>query len=298
MDVIELDMQPIAKAAEVKIEAMSTGRMNQGIDLASNSNRPLTPPKVALLVEQPFNTYTCGQIYFLFDQETGFGVDRIRTSMLQQTAMPKFGSRYGYADLNDYDVLILAGGGSSLRQLFPPQQLRQLEEWMANGGTLIATESAAHFFTKENWNRAVTTNIESPQDSTATAKYLSYSERRDYYGKKNIPGSALLAQIDVTHPLAFGMKPEVYSLKFGSQALEPHPNLQTVGHYHKEADELLVAGYSNQDNLERLAGKTFAAVQPYGRGKVVYLADNTQYRMFWLGSARMMQNAVLLLPSF
>ncbi|MEM1326918.1 MAG: M14 family zinc carboxypeptidase [Bacteroidota bacterium] len=298
MDSIESDMAEIVDKIGVEVVPMSTGRMNQGIDLSSNSNRPLTPPRTALLVEPPFSTYTCGQIYFLFDQETGFGVDRIRTSMLQQTAMPKFGSRYGYADLNDYDVLILAGGGGGLRQLFPAQQLQQLEVWIANGGTLVTTESAAHFFTKENWKSAAAKNIKSARDTSDAAKYLSYEDRRDYYGKKNVPGSALLGQIDVTNPLAFGMKKEVYSLKFGSRALEPHPNLQTVGHYHQNANELLVAGYSNRENLESLAGKTFAAVQSYGRGKVVYLTDNTQYRMFWLGSARMMQNAVMLLPSF
>ena len=45
-----------------------------------------------------------------------------------------------------------------------------------------------------------------------------------------------------------------------------------------------------------LAGKAFAAVQPMGQGEVVFLVDNTQYRMFWIGPARMVQNAVMLLP--
>jgi hypothetical protein len=33
-----------------------------------------------------------------------------------------------------------------------------------------------------------------------------------------------------------------------------------------------------------------------GEGEVVFLVDNTQYRMFWIGPARMMQNAVMLVP--
>lgn len=298
MEDMQQDMEEIAATAEVEIIALKSGRMNKGIDLASRRNRPLQQPKVALLIEPPFSTYTCGQIYYLFDQETHLPVDRIRTSMLKQTAMPKFGSRYGYADLNDYDVLILAGGGNDLKKLFPDKQMRQLENWIANGGTLVATESAAMYFTKKNWQKAVAQLLPNVKDSSEVAQYLPYAERRDYYGKKNVPGSAILSTIDVTHPLAFGMKPEVYSLKFGSQALQPHPNLQTVGYYHQDAQKNLVAGYASQENLERIAGKTFAAVQPFGSGKVVYLLDNTQYRMFWLGSARMMQNAVMLLPNF
>jgi hypothetical protein len=35
-----------------------------------------------------------------------------------------------------------------------------------------------------------------------------------------------------------------------------------------------------------------------GRGQVVMLLDNTQYRMFWIGPARFVQNAVMLLPGF
>jgi hypothetical protein len=38
-------------------------------------------------------------------------------------------------------------------------------------------------------------------------------------------------------------------------------------------------------------------VQNMGRGKVVMLLENTQYRMFWIGPARMVQNAVFQVPT-
>ncbi|MEN0046827.1 MAG: M14 family zinc carboxypeptidase [Bacteroidota bacterium] len=290
---IEKDMQEIAEQAEVVIHGLATGRMNSGIDLASNRNRPIKQPKVALLVEPPFNTYTCGQLYFLFDQETRLPVDRIRTSMLMQTAIPKLGSRYGYTDLNDYDVLILAGGRGRLNQIFKEKQLQEIEAWIKSGGTLVATESAASFFSKANWKSSMAVPVSLNRDTSDTAKYLAFEDRQDYYGKKNVPGSALLSHIDISNPLAFGVKKEVYSLKFGNTAFQPNTSLQTVGYYHKNVEELLVAGYASQENLEKLAGNVFAATQPMGQGKIVYLLDNTQYRMFWLGTARMMQNAVL-----
>ncbi|NUO03003.1 MAG: hypothetical protein HUU01_20530 [Saprospiraceae bacterium] len=74
--------------------------------------------------------------------------------------------------------------------------------------------------------------------------------------------------------------------------------MHTVGYYHKNADELLVAGYAAKDNLKLLAGNTFAGVLPMGQGKVVFLVDNVQFRMFWRGPSRMMQNAVMVLPGF
>ncbi|MEM8909866.1 MAG: peptidase M14, partial [Bacteroidota bacterium] len=292
---IRQDFTEIAQEAQVKIHGWNTGRMDEGIDLASRDSRPVKAPRVALMVEPPFSTYTCGQIYFLFDQETHLPIERIRTSILQQTALPKFGARYGYADLNDYDVLILPGGGNGLQQLFDKKYLAVLKDWIGRGGILVATESAASFFTSKRSKLTPVKLLEVKKDSSEVALYLPYGERTDYYGKKRIPGAALNAQLDTSHPLAFGMEKELYTLKFGHLALQPHPDFQTVGHYVKEAEELLVAGYAAEANLQHLAGKSFAGVWPMGKGKVVFLMDNTQYRMFWRGPSRMMQNAVMLL---
>ena len=295
---IAADMAAVAKDHQVEIVGYDTGRMKEGYDLASSRNRPLSQPKVALMVEPPFDTYTAGQIYFLFDWETKLPVQRIRTSVLQQTAVPKFGQRYGLADLHDYDVLILPGGGSGLKEVFGKEEIDQLKTWIRSGGVVVATEDAVDFFTAKASKITNVKLTEAPKDSSETALYLPYEERQDYYGKKRIPGSALRANIDISHPLAFGVKPELYSLKFGTDALQPSSGLQTVGYYHKNAEELMAAGYATTENLEHLAGNTFAAVMPFGQGKIVFLTDNTQYRMFWRGPSRMMQNAVMLLPGF
>ena len=295
-DNVQEDMEAIAKSAGVTIIGLDSGRSQEGIDLASRDSRPLKQPRVALLVEEPFSTYTCGQIYFLFDQETELPVERVRTSILKQTALPRFGSRYGYADLNDYDVLILAGGGKDLEKLFPPEQQKTLREWLEAGGTLVATESAAEFFTKEKSKIAEVELVEAPRDTTRAGAFVRYEDREDYEGEQNIPGSALLAQIDNSNPLAFGMEEYLYTLKFGKSALKANAKLETVGYYARDAGQLLAAGYASEANLKLLAGHVFAAVQPVGQGRIVYLLDNTQYRLFWRGPSRMMQNAVMVLP--
>ena len=296
MENIADDLGAIATQTGVVIEGFHSGRADKGIDLASRDSRPLKQPKVALMVEPPFSTYTCGQIYFLFDQETELPVERIRTSILKQTSLPRFGQRYGYADLNDYDVLILPGGGDDLEKMFAKESLESLKEWVRNGGVLIATESAAKFFTQDKSKFSDVKLHEVKKDSSESANYLAYEDREDFYGKKRIPGSALSAKVDISHPLAFGVKPDLYSLKFGSDALKPDPDLQTVGYYSRDSTNLLVAGYASEENLKHLAGHTFAGVLPLGSGKLVFLIDNTQYRMFWRGPSRMMQNAVMLLP--
>ena len=290
------DLSSIAASCGVNVTALPTGRMSDGFDLASSRNRPVEKPRIAMLVEPPFDTYSSGQVYFLFDQETAFPIDRIRTSAFTQTSLPKLGQRYGYADINDYDVLILPDGGD-LQRIFWQDQRLEINQWLQRGGTLIALEESGRFFTTEG-KFGKLEMVKSTPDTSDAAKYLTYAEQESYRGLKRIPGSALRTTIDTTHPLAFGVKPEVYGLKLNTYALEPAIGLESVGTYHQNPSELLTAGYASTANLERLAGKTFAGVQRIGEGKVVYLLDNPHYRMFWRGTSRMMQNAAFLLPGF
>lgn len=295
---IDADIQHVANETGVEIVGFNSGRMQTGMDLASSTNVPIKQPRVAMMVDPPFSSYTGGQIYFLFDWVTELPIERIRTTALEQTSLPKQGFRFGGADLKDYDVLILPGGGSTLKTLFGEKQQEQLKAWVQNGGTLIATESAAGFLTKENSKITEVEMKKSPKDSSDALHYLKYTDREDYFGKRNIPGSAINAKIDITNPLAFGLKENLYSLKFGNGALKPSDKFQTVGYYEKNPSNMLVAGYASKENLDHLAGQAFAGVATMGEGKIVYLVDNTQYRMFWLGPSRMMQNATMLLPGF
>jgi hypothetical protein len=292
---IDADMRKLAEGSEVDVHRLATGRMKEGMDLGSTRNFPVKQPKVALLVEPPFSTYTSGQIYFLFDWETELPVDRIRASTLMQTAIPKFGSRYGLTDLNDYDVLVLPEA-RNLSAVFGKEEQGKLREWLSAGGTIVAIGSSAEFFSEES-GFLKAQEISKPKDKdTTAAAALNYDERTDYFGKKRIPGSALNATVDVSHPLAFGVKSLVYTLKFGNKALVPDANLQSVGRYVSGPGNLLAAGYASRPNLDSLAGKTWAGVRPVGRGQVVYFMDNPHYRMFWRGPSRMMQNAVMVVP--
>ena len=293
---IQQDMQLIADSAQVRIVGLNSGRVTRGIDLSSRYSRPLKMPKVAMLVDQPFSVYSSGQLWFLFDRVSQFPITRIRASSLQQTSLPKLGRRYGYADLNDYDVLLLPGT-SRLQEVFDQSALANLKRWVNGGGTLIATEDCVSYLAESDSSFTGIKTLKVPEDSSQTAKYLPFAEREDYYGWKRTPGSALNSTIDNTHPLAFGMPDQLYALKFGNDALAASTKMQAVGYYEENPQELLASGYLSQENQDHLAGHVFAGVVPMGKGKVVLFTDNTQYRMFWRGPSRMMQNAVMLLPS-
>ena len=285
---IHADMERVAREANVRVNAFNTGRMDAGIDLASSDARPIEEPRVALLVDEGTSSYTGGQLWFLFDQWTGFGIDRIRTGS------------FSAATLDEYDVLLMPGG--SYGSLFDSTMVASITTWVAMGGTVVATESAASWAVSSGLVTAKT--APAAKDEAADAKtpvvkpehYTRYEAREDSSGLRRIPGTAMLGELDDSHPLAFGIGSRVYSLKFNPLAIVPGDNIQTVGWYAKDPDDVLVSGYASQENLKRIAGHSFAAVQNRGRGKVVLLTDNTQYRMFWVGPARLVQNAVMLMP--
>ncbi len=288
-------MTTLAEDLSIDIHRFTTGRMKDGMDLASTRNFPVKQPKVALLIEPPFNVYTAGQLYFLFDYETELPMDRIRISTLEQTDIPRFGSRYGYTDLNDYDVVILPEA-RNLGAVFGEKGQAKLRDWIRGGGTLVAIGSSASFFTESSGFLKSQEVITPPADTSSKKDVLAYADRTDYFGKQRIPGAALNSTLDITHPLAFGLKPEVYTLKFGAASLKPGESLHSVGRYVEDATQLLASGYASSANLEALSGNTWAGVRPLGSGKIVYFMDNPHYRMFWRGPSRMMQNAVMIVP--
>ncbi|GAB5518017.1 MAG: M14 family zinc carboxypeptidase [Rhodothermales bacterium] len=290
---IAADMQRIAAATGVEIIGMDSGRASDGIDLASGSSEPLHQPKVALMVDSPFSSYTAGQLWYLFDRFTEFGISRIRTDAL------------GSLDLNEYDVILMPGA-FGLGSVFDTTGLERLDRWVRDGGTLIGTESSALFLTEGQSGlttieaaKAPTTDEDDKKKrpSLKPADVGPYSARADSSGLRRIPGAAFRARLDTSHPLAFGMPETLYSLKQNTSALEPSRGYQLVGYYDSDADNLVASGYASEENRTKLADKVFAGVEPMGRGQVVFLVDNTQYRMFWIGPARLVQNAVMLLPS-
>lgn len=297
---IEADLKAIANQTAVHIHALASGRMLEGIDLASNRARPIAMPKVGMLVDEPFNTLSAGFMYYLFDQEVVFPVNRIRASSLSQSALSGVGgSRYGGVDLLDYDVMILPPA-SRLNRVFDKAGKAQLVAWVRNGGTLILNGSAAEWFAADSTlSGSVKLKKMVPSaNAKAAASDLRYEERERYYGLQRIPGAAMLSHVDGSNPLAFGLPDTFYNLKFNANALEPSPSLNSAVRYESDVEKLMASGYASKDNLAHIAGGTMAGVMDMGQGKVVFIMDDTQYRMFWRGGERLLINAVMLLNGY
>jgi len=282
------DMQELAEYAGVMIHGLDTGRMDEGMDLGSRSGMVLHQPKTAMLIDRPFSSYTAGQIWFQFDRNVEYGISRIRSW------------RLGSVDLSEYDVIILPdmwGSGN-----FGDSEIETLKQWVRQGGTLVAAEGAAFAMASESMefvSVGMTGDEENEDDEVEETlpPFTPYDARSDSAGLRNIPGAAFRSHLDTTHPLAFGVKEEIFSLTYNTDQFVPSDDYSVVGYYDDNPSDLLASGYASQENLEQAAGNVFAGVVSMGSGQVVLLSDNTQYRMFWRGPERLMINAVMLVPS-
>ena len=112
-----------AQESHVQIDAVSTG-LTEGVNLGSDHFRPLTQPKIAVLVGNGINSSDAGEIWHLLDQRYDMVMTKLDTDNL------------GRADLSRYNTIIVPNG--SLNK----NDTEKLMTWVEDGGTLIGFKNA------------------------------------------------------------------------------------------------------------------------------------------------------------
>jgi hypothetical protein len=72
------------------------------------------------------------------------------------------------------------------------------------------------------------------------------------------------------------------------------PHKQSYNNPIKYTNNPLLSGYISEENLELLKNTVPFQVQRMGRGRVIVLTDNTNFRAFWYGTNRILTNALFL----
>ena len=53
-----------------------------------------------------------------------------------------------------------------------------------------------------------------------------------------------------------------------------------------------MAGYCSDENVEKFKGSASVVVHPMGRGHIILMSENPNYRGFWKASSRVFLNAI------
>ncbi len=266
-------LKKISEDCGIEVFGLNTGLTPSGIDLGSGSFAALKKPRVLMLVGDGASSRDAGEIWHLFDTRYSISITMVDVN------------RFNRLDLNLYNTIILPGGSYNGIGI---TGVDKLDSWINNGGTLIAYKNAARWVSsKELTSTKFKKNV-----STDPASLNQFIDRRKESSKQYISGAIFEIKMDLSHPLAFGFQRNTIPVfKTGTTVAElPEVPYSTPFRYTAKP---LLSGYASPENIERIKNSPFLTINNSGRGRVISIMDNTNFRGVWYGSNKIFVNAVL-----
>lgn len=292
--VLRGQLEHLAQRDGIEVFATHTGRTPEGGDLGSPSVIPLTLPRPLLVVGRGMSVSETGELWYLLDHHYGLEVSLVERDRLVDV------------DLSAYTHLLMVSGEYDE---VDEELVTTLRRWVRAGGILVATRGATRFAREQivldppEHEEAHGVSMDDPQQASPEddlgqegalplARYADYDSER---AKQLVSGAIVEAQLDLTHPLAFGFQASPIALfRTRSLPMEGSENpYETVARY---TEEPRLSGYISPRNRARLAGSVAITAVRVEEGTVVRLADNPFFRSFWYGSSRFVLNALFYGP--
>ena len=265
-------MQSIALKNGLKIYAMQSGNAIEGSDLGSSKFISLTKPTIAMLVGPGVNATDAGEVWHLLDQRMNINSTHLEIGVFNRV------------DLNNYTTLIMVGGS------YGELNKEKLKAWVQNGGNLILLEEAVQWAAQNGVNNVVIKKIKSPIDSS---QRLPYVQQEQINGAQQMNGAIFEANIDNTHPLAYGYNTKTVSMfKANKVFMEKSKNPYATPFYFGSSP--LQSGYLSAENLGAIKNSASVIVNTVGSGRIINIGDDPNFRGFWLGGTKLMMNAIFL----
>ncbi len=258
----------------VVVYATETGLTPGGPDLGSRNSLVLEKPSIALLTGSGTSSYNAGEVWHLLSERF-----RVPVSLLDVEDVAR-------ADLGRYNTLVLAGGSYAG---LPADKVR---DWVRGGGRLVALTSGADWAVRNGL-----ADLEAREaDLDSLLRGLPYDQLERARGAQAVGGAIFEARVDPTHPLAYGYGPRVPLFRndsgFYAPSDEPGANVAVY------TDDPLLSGYISEERLAELRGSAAIVGQRLGRGRVILIMDNPNFRAFWYGTNGFFLNAVFLGGAF
>ncbi len=260
---------------DVPVYNSESGYSMKGIDLGSNNFRINKPVKVALLIGDGVNSYEAGEVWHLLDTRIGMPLTKIRLNQFSRTSLDKYTT-----------LVMVSGSYSQLNK----NQIEKIKNWVGKGNTLITIARGSSWAIKSELIKE--TLVESKVDSTYSRK--RYVDARENIGRERIGGVILKADLDLTHPLAFGYNDTSIPVYKNNNVFinKTKDNYSSVAIYSKDFH---IDGYISESNRkDYIPGSASLIVSKIGSGRVVVFADNPNFRGSWYGTNKLFLNALFL----
>lgn len=272
-DALEAVIKDAIAETGVDVYALPSGFAANGIDLGSNSFVHLKKPSVMMFGGVGTSATDVGEIWHLMDTRFNVPVSIVDVD------------RFGSINADRYNVIIMASG--SYNNLNKNAQ-DKLKDWVGAGGTLIATEDATKWLSTNGFTKTL---FKSGDDKRDTTLQLPYFLRSDETRAKDMAGSLFEAKVDLTHPLGYGYTNSSVTI-FKSNTLFMDKNNGAYDSPVMYTDQPLQSGYLYRGYKNVVRNTAAINVDNMGRGRVISMVDNLNFRAFWLGTSKMFMNAI------
>ena len=259
-----------AKATGVSLYTSKTGFMDSGSDFGSRNYRLIREPNIGVLGGSSVSSNSFGQVWHFFDQTLNYPLHIFETS------------QFSRIPLNDLNTLILTDGRYNLSE----RQESRLNEWIRGGGHLILLGSANRSFLGDS---GFIDRPEQEEGGDNQDEIRTYGDEQRRRISDFIPGAIIPYDLDETHPLAFGLGDQYYSLKTNNIYFGQQDDAWNVGVTNENIQPL---GFIGSNLKKQFSEKSFFVVQNKGGGRVTYIADNPLFRGFWYNGQILFSNAL------
>ncbi len=267
---VENRILTLAEKYSLSVAAVQGGSATSGPDLGSSRFFVLTKPHVALLVGPGANPLDAGEVWHLLDQRMNIPATHLEASVFNRI------------DPSKYNTIILAGAVSS------ELNKEKLKSWVQGGGILILTEEAVSWAAQSG---IMDIKFKKAKAATDTTQRLRYADREQVEGAQQIRGAIFEAEPDPTHPLAFGYHAKAVNLfKANRVFMEKSKNPFATPFIYGSSP--LQSGWVSRENLDAIKNSAAVVVSTVGLGRVISIADNPNFRAFWLGGSKLFMNAI------
>jgi hypothetical protein len=261
-------VRTVAERNGITVYSVATGNVVSGVDLGSSKMEIVAKPTIAMLVGAGVNATDAGEIWYLLDQRFNIPATHLEIG------------GFNRGNVDKYNTLIMVGGN------YGDLNKDKLKTWVQGGGTLIVTEEAVSWAAQ---NGLTTVGFKKGKEDAE--KLVPYVEREYRVGAQRMNGAIFRANVDLTHPLAYGYNYPFVDL-FKSNNVFPERNKNPYSNPYTYGDKPLQSGYITRENYELLKNSSAVLVNSLGGGRVISIADNPNFRAFWLGGTHLFLNSI------
>ncbi|MBC7935107.1 MAG: zinc carboxypeptidase, partial [Rhizobacter sp.] len=145
-----------------------------------------------------------------------------------------------------------------------------------------------------NWasdNGISTVKIKKIKSATDSSGRLPYVQREQIEGAQQMNGSIFGAEVDLTHPLAYGYHTKTVSLFKPNRVFMEKPKNPFASPFYY-GNNPLQSGYVSKENADAIKNSAAVIVNTIGAGRVINISENINLRGFWLGGTKLFMNAL------